>query len=181
MNRETNLTIWYRIADAAIRGMGLLFLALGALKFHGIMLARDTWAAYVHLPDAIFSFFPNSTIFTLAALCELVIGMRCLRHGRLAVRASLLLWFAGGAFVYKIGLIFVKYSGPCGCLFGINRFLPLSTSRQRWISDIILVITVIISLAVIVYDRWLKSREQNFSMPRTAEGDGTLAGENDGQ
>ena len=172
MNKEANPAKNPRLAEVGIRGISLLFLLLGLLKLHGVMMAQGTFATFLQLPNPIVSFVSNGSVVSLAAVAEILIGYRGLRAGSLTFRGSLLLWFVGGALLYKVALIYVNYRGPCGCLFGINKILPLSAGQQRSLSDLILFLTAVIASTAILYDRWLKRKMRKTSSTLLAAASG---------
>jgi hypothetical protein len=111
------------------------------------------------LANPIVFFLTNRTVLSLAAAAEIAVGAHALRSiTPVSLRAAPLMWLACCALVYKVGLALVHYKGPCGCLLGINRFLPLRPGAQRWVSDVIVVVAVIVSVAVLILDRRLRGR-----------------------
>lgn len=151
--------LWGKTLDYSLRLMGGVFLMLGILKFLGLNFGTDhVVASYLGFPNPIFGFLTNWTVFAIAACAEIAVGWHALRGNGLR-RASFLLWISSAAVLYKIGLIYVKYRGPCGCLFGINTILPLSTATQRSVSDVILITAFLLSAVTMVYC-FLSARHQ---------------------
>ncbi len=151
-----------QVADVCLRLLGLIFLVLGVLKLHGIFYPEDTMWEYLGLSNPILSFLPNRAVLLGAALAEIGVGI-CNVSPKIALdaRSSLLLWFSSTTLAYKVMLALVKYDGPCGCLFGINRFIPLNTSTQSLISDIIVIVTFLVSLPLLVYAWWSKRADSH--------------------
>lgn len=139
------------VLDWALKVFGGVFVALGILKLHGLIFESNHLVSdYLGFPNPIFSVLTNWTVLALAACAELLVGWQVLRRHGLG-RAALLLWFCGAAILYKIGLIYVHYRGPCGCLFGIDSILPLPTGKQRTVSNFILLMTFLFAVITLVY------------------------------
>lgn len=140
------------MADKLIRLLGLFFLGLGVLELHAILFPDTVAAEYLKIRNPIVFFVPNFYVLTLAGAVEVFVGFNGLRGGNsLRWRAGLLLWLSCATIAYKVALIFVRYKGPCGCLLGINRFLPLSPSTQGTIADSLILSSFVISLLVLIY------------------------------
>lgn len=157
----------FRLADLLIRVVSLLYLSIGLLKLHGLAFPADTMGVYLGLSNPIVFFLTNRVILAAAALVEVIVGLAGLNLKLpLNLRAGFLFWLCIVAFAYKIGLAIVDYKGPCGCLLGLNRFLPLSVGTQKSLADIILIVTVFVSLAVLIYC-WSSANEwKNATGPR---------------
>jgi hypothetical protein len=150
--KGANISIGGFMADKVIRLLGLLFLGLGVLKLQAIVFPDIVWAEYLKIRNPIFFFVPNFYVFTLAGAAEVFVGINGLRGGSsLRWRAALLLWLSCATIAYKIALVFVHYKGPCGCLLGINRLLPLSISMQRTIAEALIISSLVVSLSVLIY------------------------------
>lgn len=146
------------VADSLIRVLCLLFFLLGILKFHGLMFPSEAMREYLSLANPLLFFFSNRWVLYATALIEIVIGV-CGLGGKdvsLTYRTGLLLWFTIVATAYKLSLILMHYQGPCGCLLGINKFLPMSTTAQRSLTNTLLVVTALASIFVLLYLRKLK-------------------------
>jgi len=147
--------LMYDVSDLLIRALSALFLCLGILKLHGIVFPQDTMREYLGIANPIVSFLPNRVVLVVGALVEIVIGTYGLRNSeRLSWRAGCLLWLALVMVSYRISLLFVHYTGPCGCLLGVNRFLPIRIGTQRAIADMIIVVSILASIFVLALSRW---------------------------
>lgn len=146
-----------QVADVCLRLLGLLFLILGVLKLHGLFYPEATMREYLGLSNPILSFLPNRAVVLGAALAEIGVGM-CSISTKIALgaRSGLLLWLSFTTLAYKVLLALVKYDGPCGCLLGTNRFLPLSPSTQSLVADVIVLGTLLASLLLLMYAQWSK-------------------------
>lgn len=152
-NRQINQAKPLVISTYLIRCCGGVILTLGTLKLLGTFTPTDEMRTYVGLSNPIFTFVSNGFVFIIAALIEIAVGWFCLTSKSIISGASILLVLCFSLIFYKIALIFVKYEGPCGCLFGINRFIPISTSKQRLIADIISIAILLVSITVLFYAR----------------------------
>ncbi len=104
----------FALLEWMIKALGLTFLALGVLKVHGLMFGRDrVEAIYLAFPNPIFSLIANRSVLSLAAFTEIAVGWVAFR-GRGLCRASLLLWFSCAALLYKVALIYIRYSNCSG-------------------------------------------------------------------
>lgn len=160
-----------RIADAVLRLLGLIFFLLGALKLHGVLFPADTAREYLGLANPILYVLPNRVVLLAAALAELSVGKVVFSaKNSLSARSCLLLWLSGTTLTYKVLLVLVRYHGPCGCLFGVNRFLPLSPAMQRWIADTVVLATIFVSMAVFLYARRLRRADQRRLGPEVTRG-----------
>jgi hypothetical protein len=126
------------ICDVTMRGFGLLFCLLGLLKLHGLAFPDMVGQSYLLLPNALFSFISNRTVVAAAAAMELAIGFYCLKDKPLIGKAGFMSWFVVCSLAYRYSLRLINYTGPCGCLLGVNRFLPMTIKTQRILADYIL-------------------------------------------
>jgi hypothetical protein len=144
-----------QLADMCLRLLGLTFLALGILKLHGLFYPETTMSEYLDLSNPIFSFLSNRVVLLGAAIAEICVGAGCLSpNADFRARSGSLLWLSAVTLAYKALLVVAKYEGPCGCLLGLNRFLPLSTSTQNGIADVIVIVTFVVSLALLLAACW---------------------------
>jgi len=130
---------------AIIRGVcrlfGLLLLALGTLKLLDLMFPSPKLLEYLSLANPILSLFSNRSVLFAASFVEICVGCYLLTSRQhVAIHSGLLLWLVVVALCYRIGLAAVHYKGPCGCLLGINRFMPLSTATQTVLAEVILLL-----------------------------------------
>ena len=145
-----------------VRLLGFIFVCLGALKLQGILFPEGAVMEYLGLTNPIVFFLSNRTVLSLAAIVEVIIGIVAVRGQRpVSIRAGMLLWLALATLAYKTGLTLVHYHGPCGCLLGINRFLPLRAGTQRWVADFIILFTIIAASWVLIYEHWFGTPENS--------------------
>jgi hypothetical protein len=138
------------ISDGLIGSLSLILLCLGIAKMLGVIYPADDQQAYLQLPNPIFQIVSNRVVLFGAAACEMCVGMYGLRFDKSPrSRAGLMLWIASATLMYKVSLVFVGYNGPCGCLVGLTRLIPLNPGRQRWIADIIIAATLVISISIL--------------------------------
>lgn len=125
-------------------------LLLGTLKLLGSFVPTEVDRTYVRLSNPIFPFLSNQTVFFVASLAEIATGWFCMLGRNVLLRSFGLLWFAIGALGYKVLLIFVNYSGPCGCLLGVNRLIPMSPKLQRTVADSMLATIFLVAAVIFV-------------------------------
>ena len=114
------------VAEQMIRLLALLYLCIGILKLHSLFFPQTVMAQYLRMPNPIFVYLTNHTILMLAAVAEIAVGVYAsVSRDSLLWRSAAMLWLTAAAFAYKLCLAAVHYTGPCGCLLGINRFLPI--------------------------------------------------------
>jgi hypothetical protein len=134
----------------AIRLLGLLFCLIGVLKLHTLIFPDTALKEYLALPNPLF-IIPNKYLLLVAALVEIIVGFvtfRCLLTPKRI--ALLILWFSLAALAYKVSLALVHYEGPCGCLLGIHKLIPVSMKMQKWFTDILLLFSILVSILVII-------------------------------
>lgn len=155
--KNTEPSLCSRAADMCVRLLGLIFLALGVLKMHALFYPEGAMREYLGIGNPILSFVPNRIVLLAAAFGEIMVGIYSYsRKSTLVMRSGLLLWFSFTALAYKLLLALVQYHGPCGCLLGINRFIPLSIGTQNWLADIIGIAAFLVSLPLFAYAFWRK-------------------------
>lgn len=144
-----------------IRLFGVIYVALGLLKLHNLSFPRDVTLEYLHLANPIFPVATNQVILMFAGVVELIAGFFLVFFkGPLKTVSYTLLWLVGITFAYKIGLLIIQYKGPCGCMLGINKLLPISMATQKWLSDIILIAALITSVVSLLYAKVCRSMER---------------------
>jgi hypothetical protein len=151
--------IGFCLADMTVRLFSFLFIILGALKLLAVIFPNTVEVdEFLKFNNAIVPFIPNRYALTLAAITELFVGYFGLqRKNPLMIRSILLLWFSGVLLAYHIGLILIRYRGPCGCLLGINRIIPIRVGTQNSLAQIIMIATLIVSGIITIYARRTKS------------------------
>lgn len=167
MVRKTKILWVSCICDGAMKVLGIILLVLGILKFHGLLFERDAYtASYLSFHNPFFGFLTNRPVLAIAASLEIFVGWHVLCHRGLFT-ASLLLWFSGLVVLYKVGLASIQYHGPCGCLFGVNTFLPFTAHEQRTISEFIIIATFVISAISVAW--WLFLDKKTCLVPTGAD------------
>lgn len=114
---------------------GWVFVVLGILKLSGIILADSFNQTYLSLANPVFPVFTNRLVLAVGAMIEVGLGWFISRKSQSSFRPLMLVWLCLVILAYRFLLGFVDYEGPCGCLFGINRLLPLSVPLQRALAD----------------------------------------------
>lgn len=139
--------------DWLLKPMGTAYLVLGALKLHGILSPDELTLDFLSASNPVIFMLSNRAVLALAAIAEMVVGWYVVRDRPRVTQATALLWLAGASLAYKVALVIVNYQGPCGCLLGINRFVPVSSGTQRSVADGILVLTCVICISLLVTSR----------------------------
>lgn len=128
---------------------GLLVL-LGQLKIFGLLEKNP----YFSLSNPLFPFLPNGLVTFFAAAVEMGIGIWIISTLRYIMGAWLILWLSSGLFLYKLALALIKYEGPCGCLIGLTRIIPMTPQRQRLIASDLVAAMFVSSLLILLHHWW---------------------------
>ncbi len=147
-----------------VRTLGGVLLALGNLKLVGLM-ERD---GFLVLPNPIFAPLTNAVVVGLAGVAEIVVGVLALGVRKPVAGGWLLLWLGTSVLAYRAGLALVGYKGPCGCLVGLNRVVPLPTAVQQELADYVVLAMLAASTWVIVR-AWLRDRPRVTEASRKRE------------
>jgi hypothetical protein len=167
---DGDATVGRAVASGLMCGAGLVLCCVGVLKFHGLLFPEGAMKEYLHVSNPIFFFLPNIWVLALAAVLETYVGLLAMRRGYPApTRAALVLWLSLATVAYRAGLALVRYHGPCGCLFGINRFLPLSLHTQDLLATILLP-TLIVASASVIVSAWVSGKCRGDREPGAAPG-----------
>lgn len=150
------------VSGGIIRFFALIYFVLGILKLHGILSPQEVMIEYLRLPNPIFSFLTNEMVLGFASALELFTGGYVLFSKNTNLfRSSMLLWLACITLFYKASLVVVHYKGPCGCLLGISRLLPISVSLQRSLSDLFLILSTFCLTAIVLYSKLSGAEKRN--------------------
>ncbi|HEY3760933.1 MAG TPA: hypothetical protein VGN23_04235 [Verrucomicrobiae bacterium] len=143
------------MANTAIQLISLTFILLGFLKFLAIVFPKTIEIEdFLKFGNAIFPFIPNAYLLAAAAIVEVLVGWFCLqRKNSLLLRSIFILWFSAAVLLYEMGLVMIRYRGPCGCLLGINRIIPIQVSTQNALAQDIIIASFLITSAVMIYAR----------------------------
>jgi hypothetical protein len=124
--RSEKLVSWY--LDSA--GLILAFTALAKLASSGgAARALQTIDPIIGLPFA--------KVFMCAGLVELVVAHYVLKWTDIFSRAMLVAWISTCFLVYRIGLVWVGWHKPCGCMGTFTEALHLSPQAadtiMKWV------------------------------------------------
>ena len=98
---------------------------------------------------------------------ELAVALVCLLGRRARLQAGLVAWLATNFVVYRLGLLWIGYHGPCRCLCSLTGALHISPETADSIMKVVLVYLLIGSYATLL---WQWKRGQNArSTPHRAE------------
>lgn len=135
-----------------LRSALVLFVIVGAAKF---------WSAYgdakmLQLPDPIVGVQFHFLLLAVAVL-ELVVAGVCFfsRNQRLAT--LLVAWLATNFLVYRLGLWWMGWHRPCGCMGSLTSALHLSEKAADNIMKVVLAYLLIGSYGLLLW-QWRKGR-----------------------
>jgi len=138
-----------------------MLLLLGQLKIFGLLEKNP----YFSLSNPVFPFLSNGLVTFLAAAVEIGIGLWIISTLRYIVGAWLILWLSSGLFLYKLALGLIKYEGPCGCLLGLTRLIPMTPQRQRFVASELAAAMFVSSLLILLHHWWThRSRKASLQM-----------------
>ena len=100
---------------------GLLLIVTAAAKFIG----STGRAGILQSADPIIQ-MPFRSVFVLAGLVELLIGLACLFWRRVICVSMMLAWLATVFLIYRLGLVWVDYHKPCSCLGNLTEALGIA-------------------------------------------------------
>ncbi len=131
-----------KVVLIALRSVGLLLFVTAVVKL--ISVTQET--GFLEAQAPLLSFLSNRQLLFVAALLELsVVGYRF--FGRdLARSAGLTAWLATVFLVYRVGLWWMSYEGPCSCLGGAADWVPLLREYHE-----IVTLVIFVYLCVVAY------------------------------
>jgi hypothetical protein len=118
-----------RYLDSA--GLILAFTAVAKLVSSG------SSAGALHTIDPMTG-LPFGTLFFWVGLLELVVSHYVLKWTDIISRAMLVAWISTGFLIYRLGLVWVGYHKPCGCLGTFTDALHLSPQTADTIMKFVL-------------------------------------------
>lgn len=104
-----------------------------------------------------FFFITLRSLLWIVGGMELIVGCVCLGCKRREVRAWLIAWMATNIWVYRLGLLWIGYQKPCGCLGNVTGALHLPSQTADAIMKVILAYLLIGSYATLI---WLEKRKR---------------------
>ncbi len=112
-------------------GLLLLFTALGKL-----ISSTGQEGALAALEPI--SQMPFRYVFIIVGVAEICVGLTCFFGKGLLSRAMIVAWFATCLALYRIGLMWIGYHGPCGCLGSLTEMISISPGKADVIMRIAL-------------------------------------------
>jgi hypothetical protein len=96
---------------------------------------------------------PFATVFFGAGLLELVVSHYTLKWTEILPRAMLVAWISTCFLVYRIGLFWMGWHKPCGCLGTFTEALHLSPAAADTLMKFVLAYLLIGSYACLLFCR----------------------------
>lgn len=90
---------------------------------------------------------------------ELVIALLCLATRRVWLQLGLVAWLATNFLVYRLGLLWIGYHRPCGCLGNLTDALGISPKTADVAMKLVLAYLLVGSYAAL-YWLWQSSRQR---------------------
>lgn len=125
---------WANMFRIGLRVAGILLILTGAAKA-AFALGE---APILRQPDPLLG-IPNRPLFLLVGLFELVLGIGCLtvRHATISIWGVAII--ATNFLLYRLGLEWVDFQGPCNCLGSLSGLLGVSDRSLGITSNVILI------------------------------------------
>jgi hypothetical protein len=127
-------SVFYFITSAAI-----IYLVVGMAKVISVFNAQNVFA----LSDPIFG-IQFYMLFFLAGTIEVCVGLTCLHANiRPVVKLGILAWISNLIVTYRVGLWFMNWHRPCGCMGSLSAVLHISNKTADLIMKLVLVYILI--------------------------------------
>lgn len=146
---------------------GLLFLMTAVAKF----VSSSGGARILQTPDPLLG-LSFGTVFWIVGGIETFVALFCFFGKRPALQTGLVAWLATNFVVYRIGLKWVGYHKPCGCLGNLTDALHISPETADTAMKVVLAYLLIGSYAILAWFRIQSRKGVSAAMP---PGDATNA------
>jgi hypothetical protein len=97
-------------------------------------------------------------LFWLVGSIELAVGLFCLFGKRVGMQAALVAWLGTNFVLYRLGLWWVGYQKPCGCMGNLTDALHITPRTADTIMKVVLVYLLIGSYTTL-YSLWSCARK----------------------
>jgi len=94
-------------------------------------------ARVLDIPDPVLS-ISFRDMFRFVGVLELMIALVCFFGKSVTIRAMFVAWLATSFIIYRIGLLWVHYSRPCGCLGNLTDALNISPETADIAAKVVL-------------------------------------------
>jgi hypothetical protein len=138
----------------AATGLGKAFSAIGSAR------ALDT-------PDPLVG-VPFRQLLLLVGLAELLIAFFCLFTDKRQLSLLAVVWMSTNFLVYRLGLWFIGWNHPCGCMGSLAGMLHLSDRAADNIMKGVLAYLLIGSYGILLWE-WRRGRAVAVSVKREEE------------
>jgi hypothetical protein len=116
---------------------------------------------------------PFRTVFWIVGALEFMVALVCFFGRRLTVQAGLVAWLATNFVVYRLGLLWIGYHKPCGCLGNLTDALHVSPQTVDTAMKIILAYLLVGSYGALY---WLWRQNRATPLPAPSSETGVTAG-----
>ena len=134
------------LAKMFIYSAGVLLLVTAMAK----LLSGGGEARILQTPDPILG-FPFRQVLIVVGAAELFIAVICLMGKSNWLQTGLIAWMATNFLVYRIGLLWMGYHRPCGCMGNLTDALGISAHAADNIMKGILLYLLLGSYGVLWY------------------------------
>lgn len=130
---------------------GALLAITGALK----IMAVFSKVKILETPEPLFG-IPFQYFFLIAGLIELFVAIVCLFGKNEQATALLLAWLSTCFLIYRVGLWWMDWKGPCKCLGNLTDWLHVTPSTADLLIKTILIYILVGSYSIIFFRRTSK-------------------------
>ena len=142
------------------QGLRMLFLRAAGLVLGATGLAKALSALgsarALYITDPIIG-LPFHQLLLLVGLVELLIAFFCLFTDRHTLSAWLVAWLSSNFLVYRLGLWFIGWHRPCGCMGSLTDMLHLSPHAADNIMKGVLAYLLLGSYGILLW-QWRAAR-----------------------
>ena len=115
-------------------------------------------ARALDIPDPMFG-IPFRHLMLVVGLAELFIAFLCLFTDKRQFSVLAVAWLSTNFLVYRLGLWFIGWHKPCGCLGNLTDVLHISPAAADSIMKVVLAYLLVGSYATLLW-RWQQSRHR---------------------
>jgi hypothetical protein len=137
-----------KLARRYLDSAGVILFVTGVAK----LVSSGGSARALQTIDPFFG-LPFGTVFFCGGVLELVVSHYILKWTDILARAMLVAWISTCFLVYRIGLFWMGWHKPCGCLGTLTEALHLSPAAADTIMKFVLAYLLIGSYACLVFCR----------------------------
>ncbi len=131
------------------------------------LISASGGARILQTPDPILS-VPFREVFWVVGGIELVVALVCFFGRQAGLQAGLVAWLGTSFVAYRVGLLWVGYTKPCGCLGTLTGALHISPQAADTAMKIVLGYLLIGSYGVL-FRLWKEKRKTRIPALSAAE------------